>query len=163
MPELNNRFADPKNDAAFKKLFVDHLDLTKSFLNATLRLEGDRRIKKVQKLPTEQLPMTTRAKKSGLDVLCTDESGAQYIIEMQNRYMKSYFKRVQYYVSHAYAKQLKEGEKYKTLKPVTLLSISDHNLFSDSIDYLSFHHNAEETTRNRYLNDHTYARREVAD
>lgn len=29
------RFFDPRNDVAFKKVFVDHADLTKSFLNST--------------------------------------------------------------------------------------------------------------------------------
>ena len=154
--DLIPRFFDPKNDAAFKKVFVDHLDLTKSFLNATLRLEGERRIKKVVKLPTEQLPLTAESKQSALDVLCTDESGSQYIIEVQNRYLHSYFKRVQYYVSHAYAKQLRIAANYKTLKPVTLISICDHILFPDEVDYLSFHRNAEEKTHEPYLNDHTY-------
>ena len=151
------RFFDPRNDVAFKKVFVDHEDLTKSFLNSTLRLHGGRKIQKVEYLPTERLPRTSESKKSILDVLCTDERGFQYIIEVQNKYMQNYMQRVQYYVSHLYSGQLKNSENYLELKPVTLLSVLNHSIFPHQISYLSFHENIERETRDSYLNDMSYA------
>jgi len=151
------RFFDPRNDVAFKKVFVDHEDLTKSFLNSTLRLHGGRRIQKVEYLPTERLPRTSESKKSILDVLCTDERGFQYIIEVQNKYMQNYMQRVQYYVSHLYSGQLGDSENYLELKPVTLLSVLNHSIFPHQISYLSFHENIERETRDSYLNDMSYA------
>ncbi|HQS84279.1 MAG: hypothetical protein B7Y25_05145 [Alphaproteobacteria bacterium 16-39-46] len=151
------RFFDPRNDVAFKKVFVDHVDLTKSFLNSTLRLEGEKKIKTVEFLPTEQLPRTSESKKSILDVLCTNERGFKYIIEVQNKYMQNYMQRIQYYMSHLYANQLKEAGKYLHLKPVTLLSVLNHSIFPSQINYLSFHENIEKESQQSYLNDMSYA------
>ena len=88
------RFFDPRNDVAFKKVFVDHADLTKSFLNSTLRLEGGRKIQTVEFLPTEQLPKTSESKKSILDVLCTDERGFKYIIAVSYTHLTLPTKRI---------------------------------------------------------------------
>jgi len=150
------RFFNPRNDVAFKKVFVNHVELTRSFLNSTLRLEGSRKIQEVEFLPTERLPMTAESKKSILDVLCTDEKGAQYIIEVQNKSMLNYVQRAQYYSSHLYAGQLEIAENYLTLKPVTLLSLLNHCIFPNDFGYLSFHHNIERETKVSYLNDMSY-------
>jgi hypothetical protein len=144
---FEQRFFDPRNDVAFKKVFIDHEDLTRSFLNSTLRLTGDREIEKVEFLPTERLPLTSESKKSILDVLCTDQKGFKYIIEVQNKYMQNYVQRVQYYVSHLYSGQLARGEDYLELKPVTLLSLLNHSIFPPDISYLSFYHNIEKETK----------------
>jgi predicted transposase/invertase (TIGR01784 family) len=77
---------------AFKKVLQDHEDLTKSFLNATLRLQGEKSISIVEYLTTERLPMTSESQKSILGVLCTDDRGLQYIIEVQ---MQNYLQRAQ--------------------------------------------------------------------
>jgi predicted transposase/invertase (TIGR01784 family) len=108
---------------AFKKVFLDHEALTISFLNATLRPSGSRPIPKVEFLPLERLSLTAESKKSILDVLCTDQKGFQYIIEVQNKCIQNYLQRVQYYAPHLYVGQLAKGENYLQLKPVTLLSV----------------------------------------
>jgi predicted transposase/invertase (TIGR01784 family) len=156
-PSFEPRFFNPRNDVAFKKVFVNHVELTRSFLNSTLRLEGSRKIQTVEFLPTERLPMTAESKKSILDVLCTDEKGAQYIIEVQNKSMLNYVQRAQYYASHLYAGQLEVAENYLTLRPVTLLSLLNHCIFPNDVGYLSFHHNIERETKVSYLNDMSYA------
>jgi predicted transposase/invertase (TIGR01784 family) len=155
--DFEPRFFNPRNDVAFKKVFVNHAELTKSFLNSTLRLEGSRKIQTVEFLPTERLPMTAESKKSILDVLCTDEKGSQYIIEVQNKSMLNYVQRAQYYASHLYVGQLEVAENYLTLKPVTLLSLLNHCIFPNDVGYLSFHHNIERETKVGYLNDMSYA------
>jgi len=154
--EFEPRFFNPRNDVAFKKVFVQHEGLTRSFLNSTLRLEGNRQIKSVEFLPTERLPLTSESKKSILDVLCTDQRGFQYIIEVQNKYMQNYVQRVQHYVSHLYSGQLETADDYLELKPVTLLSLLNHSIFPGEVGYLSFHHNIEKETRVSYLNDMSY-------
>ena len=151
------RFFNPRNDVAFKKVFVNHVELTKSFLNSTLRLEGGRKIEKIEFLPPERLPMTGESKKSILDVLCTDENGHQYIIEVQNKSMINYLQRIQYYASHVFAGQLETADNYLTLKPVTMLSILNHIIFPSDVGYVSFHHNIERETKVSYLNDMSYA------
>ena len=119
------RFFNPCNDVAFKKVF-QHESLTISFLNSTLRLTGERQIKHIAFLPTEQLPLTAEAKKSILDVLCTDHRGFRYIIEVQNKYMNNYIQRVQYYVAHLYADQLAQTSNYlaQQLSQIAAMSTS---------------------------------------
>jgi predicted transposase/invertase (TIGR01784 family) len=155
-------FYDVLNDVAFKKVFNNHPELTTNFLNATLRLTEERAIKHVEFLPQEQLPSNVEAKKSILDVKCTDHRGFQYIIEVQNKLMQSYLQRIQYYVAHNYTSQLKTSGKYLELKPVILLSILGQNIFLKEIGYLSYHRNVEETTRQSYLNDMSFAFAELA-
>ena len=150
------RFFSPRNDVAFKKVF-QHEAITLSFLNSTLRLRGDRQIKTVQFLPTEQLPMTAESKKSILDVLCIDHRGFRYIIEVQNKLMSNYIQRAQYYVAHLYAGQLEQAGNYLHLKPVTLLSLLNHTIFPRGVNYLSFHHTIEQETHISYLSDMSYA------
>jgi len=154
--EFETRFFNPRNDVAFKKVFVQHEDLTRSFLNSTLRLRGSRQIQSVEFLPTERLPITSESKKSILDVLCTDQRGFQYIIEVQNKFMQHYIQRIQHYVSHLYSGQLERANDYLALKPVTLLSLLNHTIFPKEVGYLSFHHNFEKETQVSYLNDMSY-------
>lgn len=150
------RYFNVTNDVAFKKVFL-HPALTLSFLNSTLRLTGERQIKTVDFLPTEQLPMTSESKKSILDVMCTDHRGFRYIIEVQNKYMSNYIQRAQYYISHLYAGQLEQAGNYLQLKPVTLLSLLNHSIFPKQVKYLSYHQNIEQETHTSYLNDMSYA------
>lgn len=150
------RFFNPRNDVAFKKVF-QHEALTLSFLNSTLRLTEERQIKSIEFLPTEQLPMTAESKKSILDVLCIDHRGFRYIIEVQNKLMSNYIQRVQYYVAHLYAGQLASSRDYLQLRPVTLLSLLNHDVFPREVNYLSFHQNIEQQTQTSYLNDMSYA------
>lgn len=151
------RFFDPCNDIAFKKMFNEHPDRTISFLNAVLRLEGDRRIRSLEFLPQEQLPFISESKFSVLDVRCTDQRNFQYIVEVQNKLMVPYLHRVQYYASHAYTGQMKKSQKYDALKPVTMLSILNHTLFPEDVPYLSYHQNVEVETGQSYLKDLSYA------
>lgn len=157
MMNTDKNFYDVLNDVAFKKVFNNHPELTMKFLNATLRLEGERAIQSIQFLPQELLPNMSESKKSILDVKCTDHRGFQYIVEVQNKVLQTYLQRVQYYVAHTYAGQMKTAQKYLELKPVTLLSILNKNLFSHDISYLSFHANVELETKRSYLNDMSYA------
>jgi predicted transposase/invertase (TIGR01784 family) len=151
------KFYNPCNDVAFKKVFNSHPDLTMSFLNAVLKLEGERTIEKVEFLPQEQLPKVADSKKSILDVKCTDQRGLQYIIEVQNSKMVSYLHRVQYYIAHSYSSQLAKTGKYLDLKPITMLSISNHLLFPKEVPCVSYHTNIEQGTGNSYLSDMSYA------
>ena len=80
-----NRFLDPKNDIAFKKIFghPDNASCLISLQNELLHLKDDQRIIKVDFLSTELLPATDRKKKPILDISCTDKK-KQFIVEIQN-------------------------------------------------------------------------------
>jgi len=53
-------------------------------------------------LKTVQDPETAAKKTSVVDILCKDENGNQYIVEMQVAKKKGFEKRAQYYASKAY-------------------------------------------------------------
>jgi predicted transposase/invertase (TIGR01784 family) len=136
------KFLDPCNDIAFKKLFgsQERKNLTISFLNSILEYKGDSLITNVEFLNTEQNSLLRDEKKENfLDILCTDQAGNSYIIEMQVNRIKELSKRMIYYASKTYAMQLGSGRRYITLKPVITVAILDHIMFPDIIGFKSIH------------------------
>lgn len=134
-------FSDPRTDIAFKKLFgnTTHKNITISFLNNLLeREEGHKIIDLVINDPSN-VPEILGAKASIVDVRCTDQAGAQYIVEMQVTNQRDYGTRALYYSSLAFARQLVKGEKYEKLMPVIFVGILDFALFKNNNNYASHH------------------------
>ena len=77
------RYLDPKNDLTFKRIFGEHPELLIMFLNAVMPFEPDRFIKEITYLPSEMIPDNPTRKYSLVDVRCRDNSGRQFIVEMQ--------------------------------------------------------------------------------
>ena len=88
------KFGDPTNDIVFKKMFANehNKDLLIDFINKTV---PDKKVKEVVYLPTNLEPDIRSKKQSILDVLCIDENGSKYIVEMQSAKQKG-FENVQY-------------------------------------------------------------------
>jgi hypothetical protein len=80
-PRLAQYF-DPRNDVVFKKIFYNHSDLLINFLNALIPLPEDREIESVENIPMELMPETPLKDHSSFDVLCTDNYGMQFIVEI---------------------------------------------------------------------------------
>ena len=133
MPE---RYLDPKNDLTFKKVFGEHAELLRSFLNAVLPLDG-REIVHLEYLPPELVPDIPIHKNTIVDVRCKDENGRVFIVEMQMIWTDSFMQRVLFNASKAYVRQIPKGGEYKYLNPVYSLNLLD-DTFSDSDEYL--HH-----------------------
>ncbi|PKB98082.1 hypothetical protein RhiirA5_384204 [Rhizophagus irregularis] len=123
------RFVDPKNDIAFNKLFTaeQNKPLLLSFLNSILRRKGYDIIKEVELLPQE-LPI-----RSILDVSCRDRSGRRYIVETQNKNLRSYIPRLEYYASRVYSDQLPHHAPYDDLRPVILVAVSNYKVFPKKV------------------------------
>ncbi len=79
------QFADIKNDIAFRKIFGNEnkKEILISFLNAVLKLEGNKKINWVEILNPYQLPRIIGSKSTILDVRARDLAGHSYIVEMQ--------------------------------------------------------------------------------
>ncbi|KJV81301.1 PD-(D/E)XK nuclease transposase family protein [Rickettsia hoogstraalii str. RCCE3] len=86
------RYLDPTNDSLFKKIFRD-LERLKEFINAVLELPEGFRIKEIEFIPVEQVPIIDKGKKSIFDLKVKDEAGSWYIIEMQKRNESDYLKK----------------------------------------------------------------------
>ncbi len=99
-------------------------------LNAVLRNQLHHDIEDVVFLKTEQDPDIASQKQSILDVLCRDEDGCQYIVEMQIAHTEGFEKRALFYASKAYVSQAEVGKKYHNLKEVIFLAFTNYILYS---------------------------------
>lgn len=134
------KFADPKNDVAFRKIFGNEAKkvILISFLNSVLNLEGDRKIIDLEFRNTFQLPRITGLKTSIIDVNVKDQTGTTYIVEMQLSEVVAFDKRIQFYVSKEYSSQIEKGDDYSKLTPVVLVGILDFEYFKGN-SYLTRH------------------------
>jgi predicted transposase/invertase (TIGR01784 family) len=117
------RYLDPKNDLPFKRIFGEHPDLLKSFLNALMPLEKDQQIVSLEYLAAEQVPENPAKKNSIVDVRCKDNYGRQFIVEMQMYWNNVFSNRMVFNASKAYVRQLDKNEYYHLLQPVYALAI----------------------------------------
>ena len=134
------KFADPKNDVAFRKIFGNEGKkvILISFLNSVLNLEGDKKIIHLDFLTTFQLPRITGLKTSIIDVKVKDQMGNTFLVEMQLSEVIGFDKRVQYYVSKEYSSQIEKGDEYYKLTPVVLVGILEFDYFEGN-NYLTRH------------------------
>jgi len=64
-------------------------------------------------LQSEQNPEIATSKMSIVDVLCEDEVGNRYVVEMQVTNTRGFEKRAQYYAAKAYVNQMKRANDTK--------------------------------------------------
>ncbi len=152
------RFADPKNDLAFKKIFGDekHKNILISFLNSVLDFNGDFEIKDVSLTNPYQKPIVKELKETILDIKAINKKGENFLVEMQKKDLGDFTKRSLYYTSKAYVEQLPKGGDYKRLKKVYFIGILDFNIF-DSIDYISRHLIINQETKSQDLDDFEFS------
>lgn len=117
------RYLDPKADLTFKRVFGEHPDLVRSFLNALLPLGEGEEISEIEYLPAEMVPDNPLRKNSIVDVRCRDIRGRQFIVEMQMVWTPEFKYRVLFNASKAYVRQIKTGENYELLQPVYSLNL----------------------------------------
>lgn len=79
------KFLDPKNDVAFRKIFgtEKNKDILIHFINDMITFKEGKQIVDVTFLKTAQDPETAVKKTSIVDILCKDEVGNCYTVEMQ--------------------------------------------------------------------------------
>jgi predicted transposase/invertase (TIGR01784 family) len=152
------KFADVKNDVAFRKIFGNKkkTQILISFLNAVLQLEGKQRIVSVKLENPYLFPRIAGEKSSIIDVRATEESGRQFVIEMQVSEPDGFDKRVQYYASRDYSMQIDKGEDYPKLKPTVFIGILNFSYFKGA-DYVSYHSLLDEKTYENKLKDIRFA------
>ncbi|MCR4559880.1 MAG: Rpn family recombination-promoting nuclease/putative transposase [Bacteroidales bacterium] len=133
------KYYDPRADILFKKIFGRNEDLTISFLNAMLPLEGDGLIKTIKYLQPEVLPIIPDLKDSIVDVLCVDINGRTFVVEMQ-MFWTSYFKqRILFNAAKMYVTQIERGENYDALMPVYGLNLVNDIFDNTSEDYYHYY------------------------
>ena len=117
------QYYDPKTDVVFKKVFGEHKNLAISLLNAVLQLDGKKRIKDLEYLPSEILPIMGGKRSSAVDVRCQDSYGDYFIVEMQMYWSADFLRRVMYNCSKLYATLYNEGVRYYKMKKIFAINI----------------------------------------
>ena len=153
-----SKFLDPKNDVAFKKIFgtEKNQDILIHFLNDMLVFKEGKPITKVSFLKTVQDPEIAAKKTSIVDIMCADEVGNQYIVEMQVAEGDGFIKRAQYYAAKAYISQLKVAGKYHTLKEIIFLAITNFIMFPEKKEFKSDHVILDKVTNEHNLKDFSF-------
>lgn len=153
-----SKFLDPKNDVCFRKIFgtEKNKDILIHFLNDMVTFRERHPITDVTFLKTVQDPETAAQKTSIVDVLCRDEHGHQYIVELQVAKEKGFEKRAQYYAAKAYSSQMKIGGAYADLKEIIFIAIADFIMFPKNEAYKSDHIILDRVTQSNDLKDFSF-------
>jgi len=152
------KFLDPKNDVAFRRIFSTekNKDILIHFLNDMLVFKDKQPITDITFLKTVQDPDTVVHKTSIVDVLCKDEQGHSYIVEMQVAKERGFEKRAQYYASKAYVAQARVGGEYHDLREIIFLAIADFIVFPNKKLYKSDHITLDKETLEHDLKDFSF-------
>jgi predicted transposase/invertase (TIGR01784 family) len=134
------KFVDVTNDIAFRKIFgnENRKEVLISFLNAVLLLKNDRKIVYVDILTPYQLPALKGGKVTIVDVKARDQTGNNYIVEMQVAEVDAFDKRVLYYAAKSYSSQIERGDLYEKLNPTFFIGILDFEI-TQNPNYVSRH------------------------
>ena len=152
------KYLNPRNDIAFKKIFgtEKNKDILLHFLNDVIVTSEKKKIKEITLLNPMQHPEIISKKQSIVDVLCEDEDGIKYIVEMQVAKVGGFEKRAQYYAAKAYSSQAEKGDTYGHLKEVIFLAITEYIMFPKKKDYKSVHVILDEKSYERDLKDFSF-------
>lgn len=152
------KFLNPKNDAAFKKIFGTHQnqEILIHFLNDMLVFKEGNPITSIVFLKTVQDPDVASRKTSIVDVLCADAVGNQYIVEMQVAEREDFVKRAQYYAAKAYSSQLNMAGEYGSLREIIFLAITNFIMFPNKKEYKSDHIVLDKYTYEHDLKDFSF-------
>jgi predicted transposase/invertase (TIGR01784 family) len=134
------KYLDPRNDLIFKKVFGEHPDILRSFLNSMLPLPQGQEIVDLEYLSPEMIPETFLEKFTSVDVRCRDNHGRQFLVEMQMNWTTAFKQRVLFNASRAYVTQSDKGIEFRSLKPVYALNLINATYLPDSPEY--YHHYA---------------------
>ncbi len=127
-------FADATVDTAFKRIFG-----TEQFKDATIGLLNSfidgHHIVDVTFLNPELIPEAQESRKSIIDILCTDQDGAHFIVEMQKAKQDNFLQRAFFYSSKLVAtNQGVPGKWNYSLNPTFVLSLLNFNLDRITLD-----------------------------
>ena len=139
---IHEKYINPFTDYGFKKIFGDeeNTELLESLINDILGLEGEDKIKKIIFKNTELLPDGITDRKAIFDLLCEDEKGSTFIVELQKIYQEHFQSRALYYTSFPIQEQGTKGAWDFSLTPVYFIGLLNFevNRFKDSKEYLHY-------------------------
>ena len=135
------KFASPTKDSTFKLIFGQdrHKNLTIDFLNNFLGRTAGNLINEISFMNQEQTPKNLLERKSILDIHCKDQTGNQFIIEMQAGRENFFIARALYYAACLLSRQLDKEDLFTDLKQVIVIGILDYTLLDTDNQAISHH------------------------
>ena len=112
MNNFKEKYINPFTDYGFKRLFGEepNKDLLLDFLNELLKgKEGT--ITELSYLPNEKLPISLGDRRAIFDIYCTNESGEQFIVEMQKAEQKFFKDRTIFYSTFPIQEQARNKDR----------------------------------------------------
>ena len=97
-------------DGGFKAVFGDK-EVAMDFINAAL--EGEHKVMDITYLDKELVPELIDERTVIFDLLCEDEDGSKFILEMQNCPQRYFFNRGFYYICRMISRQGETGRDWK--------------------------------------------------
>lgn len=151
------RFVDVKNDVAFHKIFGNAQKTVSliSFLNAVMRLEGEKQVVEVVIENPYLFPASHGGKTVVIDIRATDQAGRHFIVEIQVADKEGFEKRTQFYAARDYANQIDRGQEYAKLRPTYFIGILNFSI-TDNPNYYSHHQTLDKETGQWLLKDIQY-------
>jgi len=136
---MESQYYSLLSDYGFKVVFADEsntLFLRKS-LQALLKSEVE--IKEV-KFTRNELTALTKESRGGLcDLVCEDELGNSFIVEMQLGYYKNFMPRLQFYAFHRFNKLVEKGEYFFTnLSKIYCIGFLSKSIFPTSEQFYHY-------------------------
>ncbi len=137
--KIEKVFEEATWDATFKLLFAHegHKNHTKSLLNALLF--GGNTIQDLSILNPENIVSSKKSFKTSVDIICTDQKGKQFMIEMQRQKTNYFLPRCQYYMAKKIVQDMdygiKKSDKYQNIDTIYMLVIVKNSLFQKDKRY----------------------------
>ncbi|HMI01567.1 MAG TPA: Rpn family recombination-promoting nuclease/putative transposase, partial [Pedobacter sp.] len=104
-------FFDPLDDVGFKRLFASqqNADLIICFINQVLK--GNRQMVSLEVLKNEYPGETHEEGGATIDMVCKDQDGTFFLVEMQRQYQKNFKERSLFYASRLITEQAPRGNR----------------------------------------------------
>lgn len=107
------KYMNPFTDVGFKHLFGR--EVSKELLTELIRviLGDERHVKRINLMNKEKVPRSLNHKVVIYDILCEDEDGTQFIVEIQNQYQGYFLDRALYYLCRMIDEQGLKGTAWR--------------------------------------------------
>ena len=137
--EKTNKFISILSDYGFKATFGDKSETL--FLRKALEalIQSKVPIKEVKFLRNEFEGITEDSRGGLYDLICEDENGNSFIVEMQLGYYKNYIHRSKFYAFQRFNTLVERGKyKFDDLKKIYCIGFLANNIYSKSELYYHF-------------------------
>ena len=137
--ENERKFISLLSDYGFKAVFAD--EGNSLFLRKALQalIQSESPIKEVQFLQNEFIGLSEDGRSGVYDLMCEDEKGRTFIVEMQLGHYKNFIQRSKFYAFHRFNTLVRKGKyKFEDLTQIYCIGFLAHSIFRKSAEYYHF-------------------------